>query len=177
MKFDFASARKTSEKEYGLESGGPFKPSEGANKLRLLSAPLLYVNTFKGKQRAQYVCWVYDYREERVRLYFMPPSIYKMIEGLQKSEEYGFEEIPMPYDISLNADGAGTIEVKYQVMASRTNTELTTSCIEQLDKKGPIEDVVAKLKEKEAQDPFRVTPQAPVAVADQNEVKLEDIPF
>lgn len=147
-RFDFAMSRKAAEKEYGLESGGYFKPKEGANKFRVISAPLIQVGVFKGKKNPKYVCWVFDYADQKVKLYFMPPTVYKMIEGLQESEEYRFDELPMPYDLTLNAKSAGTIEVNYQLTPARANSDMPVECMAQLVSKEPIEEVVKKLNEK-----------------------------
>ena len=52
-------------------------------------------------------------------------SFYKQIEALQLDPEYAFEEVPMPYDITINAIGAGDIKVKYTVVPASSNTALT----------------------------------------------------
>lgn len=149
-RFDFAMARKASEAEYGLESGGYFKPKEGANKMRILSHPPIYVSEFKGRKTVKYVCWIFDYSDNKVKLYFMPATLYKAVEALQTNEEYHFEELPMPYDITVMAQDPGTKEVKYQLTPARENTPLTQECEAQLVGRKSIEEVIAKLKEKDA---------------------------
>lgn len=183
MKFNISETIQRAEKEFGLESGGYFKPKEGANKLRLLSAALAHASFYRGDRTFKYVCWVYDYFDQKVKLYFMPPTVLKSIESLQLSSEYGFDEVPMPYDLTLHAKNAGTKEVDYQVMPARENTPLTTDCLEQLNKKEDINAVLTKLKEKEQADPNRQpsTPapvtQPAAAPAPTDEIVLEDIPF
>ena len=178
-RFDFAMARKATEKQYGLESGAYLKIKEGANKIRLLSAPIGHMSTFKGKSNFKYVAWVYDYAEQKVRLYFMPATIYKAIEALQTSEGYEFDELPMPYDITVNADGAGTKEVKYQITAARQNTDLPDECKAQLVNKESIEEVIKKLQEKEAKPELSAAEAAAQKEKEQAEIKAasETTPF
>ena len=57
----------------------------------------------------------------------MPNTVYKDIEKLQKNPDYGFDEVPMPYDITIVAAGAGTLDVDYSVVPARNNTPLTPS--------------------------------------------------
>jgi hypothetical protein len=179
-RFDFAQARKTTEKELGLESGGFFKPKEGANKLRLLSAPIGHQSMYNGKPTFKYVCWIYDYAEEKVRLYFMPPSIYKVIEGFQASEDYRFDEVPMPYDLRLNAKNAGTIDVEYQLLPAKDASPVPPEAESQLALKGEITTVLEKLKEKERETSGvteKAFEQAPTTPPTDEEIKIEDIPF
>ena len=55
----------------------------------------------------------------------MAHTIYKQIEALQMNEDYKFYEVPMPFDLTINAKGAGTKEVVYTLMPARANTPLT----------------------------------------------------
>jgi hypothetical protein len=47
----------------------------------------------------------------------MPISIAKSLGSVQEDPDYAFTKFPMPYDITINAKGAGTKEVDYQVVA------------------------------------------------------------
>lgn len=178
--FSFSESRQQAEEKYGLESGGPFKAKEGANKIRLLSPTIGHQGYFNGQRTFKYVCWVFDYAKQKVRLYFMPSKIHKAIESLQVTEEYAFEEVPMPYDITINAKNAGTKEVDYQVMPARANTPIPAEAETQLADKENIEAIVAKLKENEAIAPSKHQPetQKPEPVhTDDGEITLSDIPF
>jgi hypothetical protein len=55
----------------------------------------------------------------------MPVAIANAIGGFQADPEYAFDEMPMPYDININAQNAGTKEVVYNVIPARNNTSLT----------------------------------------------------
>ncbi len=69
-------------------------------------------------------------------------TILGLIVELKNSSEYGFSEMPMPYDIDLTANGAGTKEVKYAVIPARTNTEVEEEEFAKLNKKKPIPTIV-----------------------------------
>jgi hypothetical protein len=80
---------------------------------------------FNGTPTFKWLCYVLDRRDGKIKPFFMAHTIYKAIEGLQLKPEYAFEEVPMPFDIPINAKGAGTKEVVYTVMPARVNTPLT----------------------------------------------------
>ena len=47
------------------------------------------------------------------------------IEKLQRDADYAFDEVPMPYDITINAKGAGTKDVEYTVIPARHSVQLS----------------------------------------------------
>ena len=79
----------------------------------------------------------------------MPHTIFKAIRDLQKSEDYAFSEIPMPYDLTIQAKGAGTKEVEYTVVPARQNSDLTPVELANISKKRALSEVHKALKEKE----------------------------
>lgn len=183
-KFNFSSAREKAEKEFGLESGAYLKIKEGANKIRLLSEAVGHESRFKGNKNVKFVCWVLDYADKKVKLYFMPFTILKAIESLQLSEDYSFEEVPMPYDITINAKGAGTKEVDYQVVPGRSNTPVSTEVLTELAKKSAISEVIEKLKENDSKNPDKQVPTVSETIKDEDipivedeKIDLKDIPF
>ena len=180
-KFNFSEAIKKAEVEYGLESGGYFKVKEGGNKIRIMSDLIGHQSSFKGTPNFKFVCWVYDYRDFKIKLFFMPMTIARALDSFQKSDDYAFEEMPMPYDVTINATGAGTKEVKYQLVAARANTVVPIEASEQLAKKEPIESVIVKLKENEARKPqdeqAESRPEYHEQPAPETEIDVSGIPF
>lgn len=179
MSFNINAAVKQAEKDYGLASGASFKPKEGTNKLRFLSYFVPHSSMYKGKPTFKFVGWVFDYFDNRVKLYFMPKTIAESLGALQENPDYTFDDMPMPYDVTLTAKNAGTKEVEYQIVAARQNSPVPTEATIQLAEKGSIEDVVAKLKEKESQSTSEVVQTQPSAPqeATEGDVELSDIPF
>lgn len=149
------------EKEYGLGKGEYFKVQEGANKIRVLSEMIFNVSEYKGNPTYRFVCWVLDRKDSVIKPYFMPVSIARALGTMQENPDYAFKDFPMPYDITINAKGAGTKEVDYQVVAARQNTPLTD--MEQIAAKErtPIVEFVAKLNEKQGQAGKSTQEEAP----------------
>lgn len=152
MKFNVQDTIKRAEQEYGLGKGQYFKAQEGANKIRLLSPAIFYQSTYNGNPTSRFVAWILDRRDGQVKLYFMPMTIMNAIGGLQMSDDFGFDEVPMPYDVTIMAKGAGTKEVEYTVVGARQNTPLTPEELKEFQEKPSIDEVIKKLKEKQPSD-------------------------
>ena len=151
---DFTASRKAAEQEGYISGGDTFKFKDGPNRLRLLSECLPHPGTYNGRPTFKWLCYVIDRDDTRIKLFFMPHSIYKQIEALQKSEDYTFDAVPMPYDVTVNAKGAGTKEVEYTVVPARTNKELTTAETAAFAEKKPLREVQAALKAKSVETPM-----------------------
>lgn len=152
-KFNMADARKRAESEGLLGSGGYLKLQEGANKMRLMSECLEHPGEYNGRKTFKWLCYVLDRRDGKVKPFFMPHTIYKSIEKMQLDPEYTFDEVPMPYDVTVNATGAGTKEVDYQTNAARTNTPLSAAELAALQGLPPIREFQKMLREKQAGGP------------------------
>lgn len=147
---DFGARMKEAEKAGILSSGDYLKLKEGANRLRLLSECLPHEGEYKGTKNFKWLCLVLDRVDGKVKPFFMPHTIYKQIVALQRSDDYAFDGVPMPYDLTINADGAGTKEVKYTLMPARKESNLTAAENQQLADHKPIADVKKALDEKSA---------------------------
>lgn len=126
-KTDFSAARKQAEQSGALQSGDRFKIQEGANRLRILSEFLPHTSYYQGSRRFQWLGYILDRKDGQVKTWFMPNSIHKHIEAIQQDPDWAFDEVPMPYDITVNAKGAGTKEVEYGVTPSPKRVPLTTA--------------------------------------------------
>lgn len=152
MAVDFAARRKQAEDEGLISSGDYLKFKEGPNRFRLMSECLPHPGSYKGTKSFKWLCYVVDRRDGKVKPFFMPHTVYKQIEALQLSEDYTFSEVPMPYDITVNADGAGTKEVKYTVIPAKKEVPVTTAERMELSKAKPIEELQKALKDKQAKN-------------------------
>lgn len=151
------------ESEYGLGKGEYFKVQEGVNKIRVVSELVFHEGNWQGKPNYKMVCWVIDRRDGVVKPYFMPLTIARTLGTMQEEPEYAFKDFPMPYDITINAKGAGTKEVEYQVVAARQNTSLTEAEKEAIMARPNIEVFVAKLNgKKQEQAPLPVETPADI---------------
>ncbi len=150
-KFSFKSAYQKAEKDYGLGKGEYFKAAEGDNPIRLMSEAVGYESEYQGKKNFKFVCWIIDRKDGKVKLYFMPVTVFKGIESLQENPEYHFSEVPMEYDIIINAKNAGTIDVAYTVFGARTNTPLTADELKAFKEKPTVGEVIEKLNNPQGQ--------------------------
>ena len=61
---------------------------------------------FQGSSK--FLCHVIDRKDGKIKLAELPYTIGTTIAGYQSDEDYKFDGFPMPYDIKVNAVGAGT---------------------------------------------------------------------
>ena len=148
-KFNFTETYKKAEKKYNLGKGEYFKLKEGANKIRLVSITLPHEGMYKGVPNFKWLCQVLDRTDGKIKQFFMPNTIYRHIEALQFSDDYRFDEVPMPYDITITAIGAGTKEVKYTTTPARANTELTKEEYGELAQAPTVEELQTRIRESE----------------------------
>jgi len=154
---DFKGTFDTARKEYGL-GGEYFSIEDGEEKkVRILTSPVAYQSTseYGGevKTRVQFLCYVWDYLDSKVRLYFMPLTVMGQIGEYQGSTDYSFEpEGDIPYDITIKRikDARFT---KYTVLPARANTDTPPEAMEVLQGLKPISQILERLKAKQnAQD-------------------------
>jgi hypothetical protein len=157
----FAAARKQAEDAGMLGGGDIYKYKEGDNRLRLLSMCLPHPGEYQGRPNFKWLCYVLDRRDGKVKIHFMPHTIYKSIEALQENPDYTFAEVPMPYDVTVYAKGAGTKEVEYTVLPARKEVPLTDAERAEYDKQKSLEDVQKAIKEKVASKDARPEPPPP----------------
>lgn len=160
MAVDFAATLKQAEDE-GLIGGGGgfFKLKEGDNRLRLLSECLPYQNEYQGKKNFKWLCYILDRKDGVCKPFFMANKIYKQIVALQTNPDYEFFDVPMPYDITVNAQKAGTVDVVYTVVPARKNTTLTALELSAADALKPLAEIKQALKDKQEKAKQQPTPQ------------------
>lgn len=173
QKINFGEQLEKDAKEHGVASGKAdfFRFEEGSNKVRILSVWSVIAQHFMGKKSKPAVCygidegcphhgedtspaqvkwllWLLDYKDSKIKLAQLPYTVIQAIGELQKTEEYGFEEVPMPYDIDIKAKNAGTKEVEYTVIPARQNSELDEKVLFEFESKKSPDDIVSAMKEK-----------------------------
>lgn len=173
VKVNFAANREKAEKEGLLGKGDYLKLQEGDNRIRLMSECLEHPGEYQGKPTFKWLCYVLDRRDGKIKPFFMAHTIYKAIEALQFNEDYKFDEVPMPYDVTINAKGAGTKEVVYTLMPARANTPLTPAEKALWIGTMPIGDLQAALREKQP------APEANERMAEEGngpDINMNDMP-
>lgn len=171
MKYDFNE--EISKMSDGKKGGaGWFKIQEGSNRIRIMSKGEMLKEKFnkgvvyawdKGypwkdeedtengipRTNIKWLTWIIDRVDGKLKLYKIPYEIMKQIGALQKDPDYQFEELPMPYDITINAIKAGTKEVSYSVVPARSNTPITLEEMEALNAESSTKEIVEKMQEKQ----------------------------
>ena len=161
-----------------MGKGEYLKLKEGNNTIRLMSQCVGYESSHNGRKNFKWVCWVIDRTDNVIKPFFMPHSIYTDIEAYQLNPEYTFESVPMPYDVTIHAKGAGTKEVKYTVTPARSNVDLTGAEMEEFSKRIDIHEFVKKLKDKAGDAPAVTEDQKQKERTEiEDEVNVESIPF
>lgn len=150
-KFNFVANREQAEKQYNLGKGEYFKVKEGANKVRLISECLPHPGEYQGKPTFKWLCQVIDLTDGKVKPYFMPDKVYKDICALQLDEDYTFDEVPMPYNINIQAENAGKLEVKYSVIPSPKRLPLTSEQEQAIKEAPTVQELQKKIKESEGE--------------------------
>jgi hypothetical protein len=140
-KVNFAEARQRAEAQGLLGAGSYLKLQEGDNRLRLMSECIEHPGEYGGKPTFKWLCYVLDRKDGKIKPFFMANTIYKLVEALQLNPDYAFDEVPMPYDITVNARGAGTKEVVYSVLPARNATPLTENEAHQLREIQPLREL------------------------------------
>lgn len=159
-KIDLAATMEKAEKEGMLSTSSTFKLKEGDNRVRVVDGFLPHNSEFTGKdgkttKNFKWLTRVIDRRDGKVKAFFMGHTIYKQLVAFQKDTVSGtnFDELPMPYDINISAVGAGTMEVKYTVVASRNSTPLSLAEQAMIGAEDSLEELRDALNKKKPQAP------------------------
>lgn len=144
-------------KEMVSQGNDWFKFKEGDNTIRILTEPVIFFEKFKtgicytncGYQgTAKYLTWIYDRQDGKVKLAKIPYSIAEVLATYEKDEDYAFDGFPMPYDIKINAKGAGTKEVVYTVLPKKA-VAMADEVMHEVSKENTCEEIINKMKEKQ----------------------------
>lgn len=167
-----------------------FKVKEGQNTIRIVGEPKKFLSRFKqgicyeGAPYCQmdsldenealtlrFKTWIIDRKDGVMKLYDFPNVVAKALKTLKDDPDYAFDGFPMPYDITITAENAGTKEVKYTVLP-RKESPLTDEEVEILKTKTPAAEIVAKYQEKAKKEY-----ESKNAIQLDEPVTPDDIPF
>ena len=169
-KVNLADLVKQAEKE-GQVGSAVFKPQNGDNRIRVVAGPLPHNDSFTDKKtgeserRFKWLVRIIDRADGQVKPYFMAHTVMKALRTLQEDEEYAFDEMPMPYDVVVKVENAGTRDAKYQVLA-RKATKITADEQNAIDALPTLEEYQQQLASRREQpersfDPDVVGSEAP----------------
>lgn len=157
--FDWVDKQEEKRKE--SRSKEYFDIVEGRQQFILLSHCAPYAQVYEaGKYRAAVegdaernisirgVCWVYQ--DDVIKSAKLPYVVVKAIRALAEDPEWDFD-VPFPHMLTLNAEGAGTKEVKYSLTPSPKKVEIPKAVLAELAKKPKPEEMVEKFKGKKSE--------------------------
>lgn len=176
-KVDLAATMKQAQ-ESGALGTGSFKLKEGPNRVRIVQGFLPHTSEFtdpsgKSTQTFKWLTRILDRRDgSKVKVFFLGHTIYKQLVAFQQDSESGtdFDELPMPYDININATGAGTMLAKYTVVPSQRRTSLTNDEETAVASEDSLEDLQEALYKKKGAP----APSGPVGHDEDHD---SDLPF
>jgi hypothetical protein len=106
-------------------------------------------SVYQGTPKTKFVCWAIDRKDGEIKLFYMAKTILEAVSALEETPDYALAALPMPYDITVNAKGAGTKEVVYSVFPMPPSA-VTKEEFEEFKAKKPIDEVVARLLENQS---------------------------
>jgi len=154
-----------------------FKIPEGKTRLRVLtdftkvqtvwegeypnSKPLGHLQegqVIKDGQSVKTSGWIWAYISEvngkevnDLKIVQMGISIIGQIAKLKQDEEYSFEDMPMPFDITINNTGEGAN--RYSITPARKNTEVSAEVLADLEEATPLAEIIEKIQAKGNETP------------------------
>jgi len=174
MKYDFNEEIKKVEESGEVKSGSSdwFKLQEGQNRLRIVSPCEKLAEKFKKgivyswdegypwgvdedkekgipATRVKWLTWIIDRVDGKHKLFKIPFTLMKQIGELQANPEYEFDEMPMPYDITISVKNAGTKEVDYLITPARANKPLTEEELGAIAGEMTPAEIVQRMKDKQ----------------------------
>ena len=147
---------KANNSEYAKKSGDWFKFKEGDNTIRILTEPEILYEDFKlgicytdcGFQGSvKGLVYILDRADGCIKLMKLSYNLLQQLESYESDSDYGFSGFPMPYDITVKAEKAGTKEVKYTYLP-RPVKEVEQKIINDLAQEKPCAEVIDIMKEK-----------------------------
>lgn len=145
-----------------------FKIPEGKTKLRILTDFVkvqtvwegVYPNskpvgaftgqTLRDDQSVQTKGWCWIETDGELKILQTPVAIIKKLAELKQNPEYAWEEMPMPFDITIANSGEGPN--RYSVEPARQNTPVSEEILTKLADSTPIEEVIERIEAKRGEE-------------------------
>ena len=102
------------------------------------------------KPSVKFAVYLLDRADESnfIHLVFLPWSVVKALDDFAQDDDYKFETLPMPYDISVKFDPDASPADMYKVIPSPKREQVSEEIVEQLSKLKPVKEIVQKIKDK-----------------------------
>ena len=120
--------------------------------------------------------WAHIKPENELKLVTFGKKIVEQISAFQENPEYTWSDYPMPFDITINAKGAGETTVAYTVTPARKNTEVDEKLAQLLTKKKSAEDITKAVDDARSKKEAPPTTGTKYNIAEADEI-ARSIPF
>lgn len=84
--------------------------------------------------------------KDELKIVKFPMGLIGNIAKLKSTEDYAWDDMPMPYDITIHNKGGG----RYLITPARENEEVDTDVLADLEEKSSIAEIVQKIKDKQS---------------------------
>jgi hypothetical protein len=126
--------------------GTTLKFQEGDNNIRVLTNTVAHEFTYDdGGKSTKFLCYVWEYSSNALKLAYLSKTVAKKLAELQMDVQYGFQDMPMPYDVNIKTKNAGTKNAEYEVLAARSNTDVPQEAQDALAKEPSVEQALANI--------------------------------
>lgn len=216
MGYNFNQKIQETSKQYGLGQSDAYQFEKGPNKFRVLTMSEKPLAThWVGKKSfncigeeegcqyhgdnapkndkgeparpsIKYLSYVLDRKTSEVKMMYMPYSICKAIGELQMSDDYSFNDLPMPYDLTVNFDPDASPAQMYSVIPSPKVTEVPADFMAKVKEMKSVDEIREQILNKVAGGERKiVTPSGktvtdediPVIDGEEEKVTEKDLPF
>lgn len=198
MAFDFNTKEAEEKYGAGGGSKDRFEFVDGDNRVRVLAVAEKYLATHfinnkpvlciseedgcpyhgdnapvdeKGKPKKPSVkklAYVLNHAKGKVELMYMPYSVVKELERYASDPDWGFNEMPMPYDINIKHSPDAAPNEMYKVIPSPRREEIDPAVLQELESKQPLDQIREKIKDKQM--------AKETAAPHEEEISAKDIP-
>lgn len=137
----------------------------------------------------QWLCHILDYKDNAVKLAWLSYKVGKRVGEMQADPESAFDEVPMPYDVTIvgikkNRNGKDIIQTD-SVNAARQNSPVPEEALKRMEKTKSVKDIKELIKNKKAKELGIKVETDKLADVDTNatveypteEINPDDIPF
>jgi hypothetical protein len=130
--------------------------------------------TKKNKVNVKFMMWVLDLKDGELKTAKFPYKIMQALQALQNNPEWAYSSMPMPYNVTINAKGAGKTDVVYTVMPGK-ETPIDQKVMDEFAKKTPPAEIKEKMKQKRLRE-LGIVEKAPGAMIANADDKGYDYP-
>ncbi len=176
MSYDFNKAAEEAKKEYPANNSNAewlTKFEIGETRIRIMSPFIAYPQHYSeggykgicvGKDKACQGCtddkkpsikWIgWAIHEGALKVCLLPYNIIPLLGKYQNDADFGFDTLPMPYDVYIIKEQKGPKKqnVEYSLKPARFNTDIPADIMEQYAKCNTPEDIIKAVKEKKLKE-------------------------